>query len=242
LFAAQSSEEARAIAERLGVTHIVFFSWEPFETTLARLHLGLPEDAPLPADTFATRLWSSPVPPPWLSPIPLKLPHNPSLANSQLRLWEITSAQSPATAIARAANYFLELGRLDDDARSVALLERFGDELPAAVMLARVASRQRDPDAFARARAKVAARIDRAGALALDEHVHLVAMLAVAGHDITRAQLRACMRKVDENTVRRLTPGTLADLISLSDALEVPFPTPELRQLAERLLPPDLRK
>jgi hypothetical protein len=64
LFAAQSSEEARAIAERLGVTHIVFFSWEPFETTLARLHLGLPEDAPLPADTFATRLWSSPVPPP----------------------------------------------------------------------------------------------------------------------------------------------------------------------------------
>jgi hypothetical protein len=50
------------------------------------------------------------------------------------------------------------------------------------------------------------------------------------------------MRKVDENTVRRLTPGTLADLIALSDTLEVPFPTPELRQLAERLLPPDLRK
>lgn len=243
LFGAQSSGEARAVAERLGVTHIVFFSWEPFEPALARLHLGLAEDAPLPADTFATRLLSSPVPPPWLSPIPLKLPDHPSLAGSQMRLWEVTAPQQPATAIARAASYFLELGRPDDATRSVPLLERFGDELPAAVMLARVASQGRDPDAFSRALAGVAARIDRAGALALDEHVRLAAVLAAAEQpDRAQEQLRACMRKADERSVRGLTPGTLAELLALSDALAVPFPDPALRALAERLLPPDLRK
>jgi len=243
LFAAQSSNEAHEIATRLGLTHFVLFSWEPFEAPLARLHLGLEKDAPLPENTFATRIWNAPVPPPWLRAVPFSLPDNPALAGSQVRVLEVTAPQSPATAIARAANCFLELGTLDDAARAVPLLERFSDELPAAVMLAAVASRLGDPEGFTRALAKVDARIDRAEALALDEHVRLVSVLSVAQQqDIAQAQLRACMRKADERSVRRLTTGTLADLLALSDALAVPFQDPELRELAVRLLPPDLRK
>ena len=243
LFAAQSSDAAREIAMRLGLTHIVFFSWEPFESTLARLHLGLREDETLPADTFATRLLSSPVPPPWLRAIPLKLPEHPTLAGSQMRVWEITPPQPPPTALARAANCFLELGRLEDAGRMVPVLSRFEEELPASVMLAAIASRQRDPDAFANAFAKVLSMIDRAESLELDEHIHLVVVLTVAQQlDQAQAQLRRRMPKIDERTLRQLTPGTLADLLALSDGLQVALPTPELQALAERLLPPDLRR
>lgn len=243
LFATQSSDEARDIAMRLGVTHIVFFSWESFETTLARLRLGLADEAPLPADTFATRLLSSPVPPPWLQPIPLKLPGHPALAGSQMRVWEITPPHPPFTALARTANYFLELGRLEDAGRMVPLLSRFGEELPASVMLAAIASRQRDPDAFANAFAKVLSTLDRAESLSLDEHIHLVVVLTVAQQlDQAQAQLRQCMLKVNERTLRQLTPGTLADLLALGDGLRVSLPTPELQQLAVKLLPPDLRR
>ena len=82
LFAAPTPEAAREIAGRLGITHIAFLSWGAFEGTLVRLQRGLPEDAPLPADTFVARLFGAPVPPSWLRAVPFKLPKHPAVHNS----------------------------------------------------------------------------------------------------------------------------------------------------------------
>lgn len=40
----------------------------------------------------------------------------------------------------------------------------------------------------------------------------------------------------------RLSAGPLIDLLTLSDGLQMPWPTPELRRLAVDLVPLDLRK
>jgi hypothetical protein len=50
------------------------------------------------------------------------------------------------------------------------------------------------------------------------------------------------MKKVSDRSLRYLTPGTLADLLALSEALRVEWPDPALKQLAEHLVPPIERK
>lgn len=239
LFAASTPGAAREIAGRLGLTHIVFLSWGAFESTLVRLQRGLPEDAPLPADTFAAHLLGSPVPPPWLRAVPFKLPRHPALEGEQVRIWEITPEQTPATAVARAANHYLELGMLDQAEELASALVQFEDQLAPMVMLAAIASRDNDREGFAAVFARVLANLPQAPALALDEHVHLVVVLTVGRRpEMAQAQLRSAMAKVDERSLRQLSLGTLTDLLALSEGLKVELPTPELQRLAESLLPP----
>jgi hypothetical protein len=89
----------------------------------------------------------------------------------------------------------------------------------------------------------VRAQLAQAPSLALDEQVHLVVVLAVGQRlDLAEAQLRAAMQKADERGIRGLTVGTLNDLLALSEALNVPLPSPELRLLASGLVPPDRRR
>lgn len=243
LFGASSSEEARELVLRLGVTHLVFFSWDAFEVALAKLHRGLPDGAPIPSDLFIANLLGAPIPPPWLRAIPFKLPEHAALAGQQIRIWEVVPEQSPASAAARAVDYQLELGAREAATRLVPALSQSRRELPAAVMLAAVASRQRDAGAFSAAMEEVFAQLGRAEALALDEHVRLVVVLTVAQRlELARAQLQACVRKVDERSLRHLTPGTLSDLLALTEALEVPLPDAPLKRLAEQLIPPARRK
>ncbi len=243
LFATPSVDAAHEIAGRLGLTHIVYFSWTSFEVTLVRLQRGLPPDAPPPEDAFAIRLFGAPVPPPWLRPLPFKLPDHPALQGSMVRIWEITPDQSPAVALAGAANYFLELGLIEEAGRLAPALARFEDDLAANVMLAGIASRQRNPAEFSTSFSRILPRLDRAGSLSLEEHVHLVVVLTVAGRlDLAGEQMRGCMNQADEHNLRQLTTGTLADLLALGDALGVALPTAGLQQLAVSLLPPDKRK
>ena len=243
LLAARSSAAAQAVASRLGVTHIVFFSWASLDASLVRLHRGMPDSADLPRDSFAAALLGAPVPPPWLRPIPFKLPDHPSLADSSVRIWEITASQPPAEALAGAANYFLELGLLEEAGRMAPALAQLPDELPANIMLAAIASRQQNAAEFSAAISRVLGQISRAEALSPDQRVHLVVVLAVAGQvDEARQQLRGCVQRLDEPALRRLTAGTLSDLLALNQALGVALPTPELQRLAESLLPPARRK
>lgn len=243
LFAASSPETARAMVQRLGVTHIVLFSWDAFEITLAKLYRGLPESAPIPPDLFIANLLASPLPPAWLRPVPFKLPNHPSLTGAQVRIWEITPDQSPAEVAAHAANYYLELGTPGVSATFAPLLEGFGNDLAATVMRAALAARERDGARFSAALQPVMALLPRAGALAPEDHVHLVTVLAIAQQaDRAREQLQACMRKIDERNLRHFSTGALTDLLELSAALQVPLPSPALQRLAEKLVPPARRK
>jgi hypothetical protein len=243
LFGAASPEAAQALVQRLGVTHIVLLSWDAFEVTLAKMDRALPESAPLPADLFVANLLKSPVPPPWLRAIPFKLPNHPSLVGAQVRIWEVVPTQSPAAAVAHAANYYLELGLPDIAAQFAPRLATERGDLTALVMLAGLASRQRDNATFSVALREVTAQLARADSLALDDHIHLVVVLAVGQQmELARAQLQACVRKIDERGLRHLTSGALSDLLALCDAFAVELPGPELKRLADQLVPPSKRK
>ncbi|HWA10352.1 MAG TPA: hypothetical protein VG838_12940 [Opitutaceae bacterium] len=243
LFAAPSADSAHELVRRLGVTHIVFFSWDPFEIGLAKLARNLPADAPVPNDTFIVQLLAAPVPPSWLRAIPFTLPEHSALAGQQVRIWEVTPEQTPAEAAAHAANFYLETGRPDPSQQIASALAGFGTDLSASVMLAGMESRQQDAAGFSAAMARVMAARPQAGSLALDDHVHLVVVLAVAQQlELARAQLQACVTKVDERSLRHLTPGTLSDLLSLCEGLRVELPDPALKQLATQLTPPIRRK
>ena len=242
-YGASSSGGAQAIATRLGVTHIVYTSWGTFEGTFARLDRDLSADAPVPADSFAAQLLGSPVPPPWLRLVPFKLPTHPSLAGEEVRIWEVVPAQEPGAALARAANYYLELGRLEDARRLAPALVEHADELSALVMLAGIASRDRDAEGFAAVLERVLGELPRAGPLAIDERIHLAVVLAVGQRlALARAQLQQVMALLDDAAVRHLTSGERADLLTLCEVLGVAWPSPELSQLARNLVPPDQRK
>lgn len=238
-FASPNPAEAKAAAARLGLTHIVLVSWGAFEPTLVRLQRGLAESDPLPADTLAAQLPRSPVPPPWLRAVPFKLPRHPALAEAQVLIWEVVPDQTPAAALAAAANFYLELGRRDEAARLEPALARHEDDLGALVMRAAIASSRQDAAAFGPVFNRILARLSQAEALAFDQQVHLGVVLAVGQRpELAQALLRRTVASADERTLRHLTLGTLNDLLTLTEVLEVPLPDPRLQQLARDLLPP----
>jgi hypothetical protein len=128
-------------------------------------------------------------------------------------------------------------------AQLVPTLAGFKDDLAATVMLAGISSRQGDMAAFSAAFARILSQLPQADNLTVDDQVHLVVVLTVGQQlDLAREQLRSGMKRVNEKTLRHLTPGTLSDLLTLSGGLGVDFPDPALKQLAERLVPPIARK
>jgi hypothetical protein len=239
LFAAASPGAAEALARRLGVTHIVLFSWDAFDVVQAKLYRGLPETTPIPADLFIANLLAAPVPPPWLRAITFKLPEHPGLAGQQVRIWEVVTPQTPDQAAAHAVSYYLELGHAEIAARLAPLL---ANDLPGATMRAAIAARQRDATAFMAAFAQVTTRLAGADRLALDDRVALAVVLTLAErNDAAREQLRAALQRADASAVRHLTSGTLSDLLVLTDALDVDWPDAGVKRLAEQLLPPSRR-
>lgn len=243
LFAAPSADVAHERVRRLGVTHIVLFSWDAFEVAMAKLDRGLPETTPLPSDAFIVSLLGAPVPPPWLRAIPFKLPDHEALRGDQVRIWEVTAEQTPPETVAHAASYYLESGAADIAAKFAPMLVGFKDDLAASVMLAGIAARQRDAQAFSAAIARILAQLRSAENLALDDRVALIGVLAVGQQtNLAREQLQAAMRHVDARNLHALTPGTLSDLLALADALQVDFPDPAMKRLAERLVPPAKRQ
>ncbi len=243
LFAAPTAEAAQAIARRLGVTHVVFFSWDAFEFALVKLARGQPPESPLPTDSFIAKLLAEPMPPPWLQPLSFVLPEHTALEGQQIRIWEVTPDQTAPETAVHAANYYLEMGKPEVAERLAPVLAEFRDDLAASVMLAGVASSSGNSAAFSAAMGRVNAQLSQAGSLSLSDHVHLVVALAISQQlEPARDQLRSCVKKADERSLRHLTAGTLSDLLALCDAFHVDLPSPALKQLADNLVPPTRRK
>lgn len=243
LFAAASAAAAHEQVSRLGVTHFVTVSWDAFELAQAKLYRGLRADAPIPADLFVARLLGAQVPPSWLRLLPFKLPANSALEDQQVRIWEVVPEQTALQSVVAMAGYHLEMGDLTRARQLEPLLAPFSGDLPANVMLAAITARARDSAAFGAAMSRVVAQISFADRLSLSDHIHLVVVLAVA-QEVARAreQCDKAVAKISEAELRRLTAGTLADLIALTDALGVPFPNPSLAALARSLVPPSRRR
>ena len=237
LLGARTPDAAREIAERAGVTHLVLFSWDPSDASCVRLHRGLTPVAPVPADAFVEQLKHGRLPP-WLRPLAHRLPEHPLLHGEVVRVFEVVAPRTPARVTVDAAAYLMEMGRVSEASTLEPALATFSDDLAAQATLAMMQARRQDARAFTATAGRVSALLDRGGTLPLEDHLRVVTVLAIAGQERrTASELSRALAAADPRTIRHLSPGSLADLLELIDALSVPWPDPTLRDLANDLTP-----
>lgn len=241
IFAAPTAAEAHELVRRFGVTHVVLPGWDDFAGNFVRFHRGLPPDGTVPEDTFLHLLLRGRAPA-WVRPIPCRLPPAGSLAGQAVLVFEVTAEASPALATARLVDHLLESDATGPAAEAARELDQFPSDLRAQVSLAAFHGQTGRTEAFAATLRRVRELLPQAAAFAVEDRIRLALVLTAGGEtDLARTQLREAMARLDERTVRRLTPGGLRDLLKLADVLGVPFPDPRLQQLARGLVPPMLR-
>jgi len=235
-------EEAHALILRRHVTHIVLLSWDPFVSAYVELARGLPYGAPWPPGSFADALLGRTPVPPWLRAIPYPLPQNPALRGQRAWVFEVTGPQRPEEILVHNAAYLMEMGRYAEAEGLEPGLRALDSYLPALAELARIEGQSSDAAGAQATVERIAALGTSPAGLEAEDQVRVAVALAIGGKlDMARSVLERCLAQIDERTLRRLTAGTLSDLLSLCDHLGVAFPDPALRAMAAALLPPSLR-
>lgn len=242
IFAARSPDEAYGLIRRYGITHIVLLSWDTFAAEYVQLYRDLPVTGAVPNTSFILTLLQGNIPS-WLRMLPFRLPDHPALARQSVWILEVTPPQRPEEAVARAAEYRVEMERPGLALQMLPILEQAAHYFPALVTLAYVQAKTGEAPQFSTTLARIVEDLSPAADLELEDRVRLAAVLRVGGRtDLAREQLRRCMTQLNERALRRLPAGTLADFLGLGEELGIWIPDPELRQLAARLLPPYLRE
>lgn len=234
---ATTAAEALALLRQREVAYIILPSWDSDLDEFARWTLRNPEDAFI----MAIHHWTLP---PWLRPLPYKLPENVGFDGQSVVILRVTDEENRAAALSRLAEYFIESQQVEQAAALTPALERYPTDLGALVALAQIGKIRGDADGFARTFGNVlsslAAGADRA--LPWDRRVSLSVVLAQGERpDLAREQVRRCLEKLDETRIRSLTTGSLYRLQVLCKALGSEIPDPKLRALALQLLPAELR-
>jgi len=238
LMGATSTDEALALAERREIRYVVLPSWDSTLEDLARLAAG-------DFDRTLAGLLRQWLPPRWLRPVPYALPGIAGLETRAVMMFEVVEAQDNATALARLAEYFLEMGQAQL-AVSVAgaLRQSFPTELSALAGRLYVEMAQRDTAAvnatLATIHAQLAIQADEI--LPWERRVSLAVALAQARQlPAARPLLEFSLATVDEDHLRSLTTGTLYRLLAVARAADLAWPEEDLRQTALALLPPEWR-
>ena len=243
IFAARSADEAHALVRRYGVTHLVLLTWDDFADDFVRFYRELPPGAPVPADAFIEQLLHGGGLPPWLRLIPYRLPSNPVLQGQTVFVFEVTPEQPPPVAAAHLVDYLLEMDEPGPAAAAARQLAQYPSDLQAQVTLACFQGQTGQPEALAATLERVRDDLPEAAALDVEDRIRLALVLAAGRQtEWAREELRQAIARLDERTLRRLTTGTLGDLLKLTDALGVELPDARLRQLALSLYPPMLRR
>lgn len=234
---ATTAESAWELIQRRGVTHIILPSWDSDLDAFARWSFRNPEDA------FVSALhhWALP---PWLRPLPYKLPANIGFDDQSVAIFKVTDESNRAAALSRLAEYFVESQQPELAASMKQALQLYPTDLGVLVALAQVEKANGNTNGFAKTLetllASIAAGSDRS--LVWDRRVSLAIVLAQSGReDLAREQVRRCLDKINEERIRSLTTGSLFRLQILGKAYGLTISDPQLRARAVQLLPPELR-
>ncbi len=236
--AASSPDEAQAVARARNLSYIVLPSWDNFLDEYARLG-AIQMD-----HTLMTSLhrW---LPPRWLRPVPYHLPEVTGFEGQSAAIFELVEVQDNATALSHLAEYFAEMGQVDQ-ARAVAytLENSFPGDLGAAIARALAAQVAGDGPAFGRALDDVTAGLGRGEdqTLPWERRVSLaIALVEGRRFDQAREQARLCLNEVNEPRLRSLTTVALHRLLVMSRGFGLEIGDPRLRTLARQLLPAEMR-
>jgi hypothetical protein len=160
-------------------------------------------------------------------------------------IFEVVEAQDNATALARLAEYFLEMGQPQlAGPVAAALKQAFPSELSALAGRLYVEMAQRDATAVNATIAAIQAQLDLKAdeILPWERRVSLALALAQARQlPLARPLLAFSLETVDEDHLRSLTAGTLYRLLAVARAADLAWPDESLRTDALALLPPEWR-
>jgi hypothetical protein len=237
ILSATTADEAQALLNQRGVSHLVLASWDTDLDEFVRWTSANPNDAFL----AALRRWALP---PWLQPRAYRLPAIAGLEGQSLVVFQVTDNTDRALALSRLADYALEM---EDTAMAASVnetLKGYPANLGALVGRARLEKAQGDTAAFDQVLATIqqnlSSRLDRL--LPWDRRVSLAVALALGGrNELAKSQVRRCMTDLNETRLRSLSEGELYRLLVLGRSLDVPVPQPALRELALSLLPAEAR-
>ena len=234
---ATTAEEAFELMRRRGITHLLIPSWDSSLDDYARWGLGQIDGS------FIDSLhrWGLP---PWLKPVAYQYPTVPGMDPRSVTILEVVDEQDDASAMARLAEYFIEMGRLDSAAELAQSLRRFPANIGALVARGQVESARGDETGLRQTLELLQSRLSRGGDrfMPWDRRVSLAILLArVKRVEDAQAQVRRCVADVNDARLRSLSTGSLYNLLVLSRAFEIPVADPKLHALALDLLPEDLR-
>lgn len=235
---ATSQDEAHALVQRRGVTHVIVPSWDGF----------LDEYARLGADDFDKSLvallhqW---LPPRWLRPVPYLLPTIEGFEGQSAAVFEVVEVQDHVLALSRLADTFVELGQVGAATAVATTLEtHFPNDVGAWVTRAQVHAARQDANGFRETLRLLMPAVqagDTAG-LPWDRQVALAAVLAQAREqEAAKAVVSSCVGTANAERLRSLGPGALYRFFVLQGTFGVRLREPALTDLAGRLLPPEMR-
>ncbi len=223
--------EVESVVQGHELTHVIVPSWD---TVLGRF-VQAPVEPGKEAALDRLRRW---VLPPFLRPLPYRLPPLEAFTGEQLALFQVTTPQDEPLLLGRLAEYFVEMERTEP-ARLVArvLADSYPDEPDAMLGRAAVHLQLQDQAAFLRE----ADRLARAAAagqhpMAWDRRVQRAIVLALARkRDLARREVEACLAQSTQADLFELTPLQAYRLTVLAKGYALAFPSAELGRLAARL-------
>jgi len=233
--------EAQVLLQAREVRYLVLPSWDTFFDDYARWFLVAAQAAR--KSTLIPELRALNLPP-WLRPLPYQSVQIGGLEGQSVLVLEVVDEQSPAVAMGRLAEYFVETGNLDRAAATAEALKRFPGDVGALAARAQVAAARGDAAALQQAVEGIEARLAAGGDryLAWDRRVSLAVVLALGGRDaLARQQAQRCLAEATAPRLRGLSTGSLRNLLVLTRACSLRLPDRELEALALELLPADLR-
>jgi len=233
---ATTADEAQALLNQRGVTHLVLPSWDTDLEEFVRWTKTNPNDAFF----TAVRRWALP---PWLQPLTYRLPGIAGFEGQSVMILKITDNTDRALAASRLAEYFLEVQDMVMAASVNEMLKSYPANLSALIGRAQVEKARGDAPAFDQVFAGIQQTLtnglDRL--LPWDRRVSLAVVLAQADrNDAAKSQLQRCLAESDEGRIKSLSPGALYRLLVLSKAFDLPV-KPGQRELALTLLPAEAR-
>ncbi len=237
IVSASTLEEAKELIDQRGVTHIIIPSWDNYLDAYTRMGIGKIEG------TFFERITNWRLPP-WLKPVPYQLPVIPGFEGQSVKILEVVEDQDDAAALSRTAEYFVEMGDLEQATAVAQVLRRYPADLGALTARAQVDLARGDRAGFDRTleslRRRLTAGADRG--LPWDRRASLAVVLARAKlPELAREQVRRCLAEADDAKLRSLTTVSLFRLQVLGKAYSLAITDQRLRDQALELLPADLR-
>ncbi|EDY82856.1 hypothetical protein VDG1235_2479 [Verrucomicrobiia bacterium DG1235] len=241
---ANSEQEASILLSSREITHVVLPLWDPMLDHMVRTGMGVAYGKPLPPNAFAVsiREWDYPS---WLQPMGYTTPNNMGLAGFELREFALQAEQSPELLLSRLADLFVERGDLQD-AQAIREALRGYPRSPVALgAIANIDLLLNDTADLNKTLDTLIPYLSRRSARNLppDRRISLAWLFTRTQRvDLARDQVSAALDRLDEKTLKALTPYSVIALLALSKSLEIPFPDESLESTALKLIPPEIRQ